>query len=281
MATDAWGIADHTLSKFKKETDGIMKRSIGSKVLSVILVLAMAAVWLPAGVASAAVSGDFEYTVSESEVTITSYTGSGGDVVIPGTIEGLPVTRIGSNAFYRCDGLTGVSIPDSVTSIGIAFVSCHNLIRIDISANVTSIGDGNNAFLDCQSLTGIYVSPDNQHYMSEDGVLFDKEKTKLISYPGGKSGAYSIPESVTHIGRNSFGSCHNLSSVYIPTSVYVVEDQAFVYCRSLTCFVVSPDNTNYSSEGGLLFNKNKTELVYCPGSTTGNFIIPSNVVRNS
>ena len=74
---------------------------------------------------------DFEYEIDDSEVTITNYTGAGGDVVVPDTIDGLPVTAIGDNAFCYCTSLTSITLPDSVTTIGRwAFQDCDADITV-------------------------------------------------------------------------------------------------------------------------------------------------------
>ena len=88
--------------------------------------------------------------------SVTGYEGTGGDVVIPETHNGLPVTSIGANAFYDCRDLTSVTIPDSVTSIGgSAFDNCISLTSVTIPDSVTSIG--NSAFQGCASLTSITI----------------------------------------------------------------------------------------------------------------------------
>ena len=146
---------------------------------------------------------DFTYTTNNGTITITGYTGSGGAVTIPDTINGLPVTSIGDNAFYYCTSLTSVTIPTSVTSIGdYAFYRCTSLTSVTIANSVTSIG--NQAFADCTSLTAITVDTNNPAYSSVDGVLFNKSQTTLIQCPGGKAGSYTIPDSVTSIGDYAF-----------------------------------------------------------------------------
>ena len=91
---------------------------------------------------------DFEYEVEDGKVTITNYTGKGGDVVVPDTIDGLPVTAIGDNAFCYCTGLTSITLSEGCTTIGYyAFSGCTNLTSITLPDGC-SIGEG--AFKGCQ-----------------------------------------------------------------------------------------------------------------------------------
>ena len=101
---------------------------------------------------------DFIYTSDGASIVITVYTGPGGEVVIPATISGLPVTTIGDDAFYLRYFLTSVVIPDSVTTVGDgAFSECSGLTSVVIPDSVTTIGDG--LFSSCDSLTEIVVTP--------------------------------------------------------------------------------------------------------------------------
>ncbi len=150
------------------------------------------------------------------------------------------VTTIDKFAFEHCVSLTSVTIPDSVNTIGhAAFLSCSSLTSVTIPDSVTTIEDW--AFGHCDSLTAIQVLPDNSQYSSENGVLFNEDKTTLIQYPGGKSGEYTIPDSVTTIRDNAFNSCYALTSVVIPDSVTVIENSAFCECTSLTSVTI-PDS---------------------------------------
>ena len=143
------------------------------------------------------------------------------------------VTSIGWSAFFYCKSLTSVTIPDSVTSVGAyAFLGCTSLTSVTIPNSVTSIGGG--AFAWCTSLTGIWVTEGNSHYSSDaSGVLFSKDKTTLVQYPGAFA-AYAIPDSVTSIGQHAFNGCRSLTSVTIPDGVTSIGDGAFASCTSLT-----------------------------------------------
>ena len=143
------------------------------------------------------------------------------------------VESIGSSAFAYCESLTSVEIPDSVESIGSsAFGRCTGLTSVTIPGSVTSIGSA--AFTGCRNLRSILVDEANVNYASVDGVLFDKDHTTLICYPGGHGAIYQVPESVTSIGASAFSGCSNLTSVEIPEGVKSIGDSAFWDCIGLT-----------------------------------------------
>ena len=198
----------------------------------------------------------FSYCRSLASVTIPSGVTNIGGLAFKGceslTSVKIPegVTSIGDSVFESCSSLTNVTIPDSVTSIGDSvFESCSSLTSVTIPEGVTSIGTG--VFCWCDSLKEISVGEDNKEYCSESGVLFDKEKTKLISYPGGKDGStYTIPASVTSIGDSAFSGCSSLTSMMIPASVTSIGGSAFYGCSSLTSMMIPASVT---SIGGSAF----------------------------
>lgn len=185
--------------------------------------------------------------------TITAYTGDGGDVSIPGLIDGLAVTRLGDGAFNGCQNLTGVTFPVSVTAIGAEpFNACVNLAAIAVDTN-------------------------NPAFCSVDGVLFDKDQATLIQYPVGAVGAYTIPASVTAIGDCAFSGCAGLSSLTISAGITSIGHDPFGACTALSLIAVDTGNPAYSSVDGVLFDKGQTTLIQCPAAMEGSYAIPAGV----
>ena len=177
------------------------------------------------------------------------------------------VTSIGEDAFWGCTGLTSMEIPNSVTSIGgSAFYGCKGLTSIEIPNNVTSIGEG--AFEVCTKLESINVNRDNTVYSSEDGILFNKNKTSLIKYPEGKldKTEYKIPDSVTSIISRAFNECTGLTRIEIPDSVTSIGERAFFGCTGLTSIEIPNNVTNI---GKLVFYRCKAlTRIEIPDSVT-------------
>lgn len=188
--------------------------------------------------------GPYTYTVTDGQATITGFDSSySGDLSITNELGGCPVTTIGDRAFYKRTNLTSVSVPDDVTSIGIAtFYGCSSLVSITIPGSITNIGDY--AFGGCSALTSITVSENNLNYASNNGILFNKTLSTLITCPRGVSGHVTIPDGVTSIGDFAFFGCPALTSVTIPNSVTSIEDYAFSDCTALTSVTI-PDSITY------------------------------------
>ncbi|WP_321429181.1 leucine-rich repeat protein [uncultured Methanolobus sp.] len=174
---------------------------------------------------------DFTYIVNDTSVVITGYVGSSGNVIIPSTIEGLPVTCVGASAFKSNTNITSVTMPDSVTSIGDeAFEDCTNLTSVNIGSGVTSIG--NYAFHSCTSLSSVSM-PDS---VTSIGASAFRGCSSLSSV--------TIPDSVTSIGNYAFRDCTFLSSVSIPDSVTSIGASAFRGCTNLTSVTIGSGITD-------------------------------------
>ena len=209
---------------------------------------------------------DFRYNVFyDGTVEITGYSGDNEIINIPSTINDKKVTSIGDYAFSDCSGLTSVTIPDSVTSIGnCAFDGCSGLTNVTIPNSVTSIGDY--AFCKCSGLTSITI-PNSVTSIGNSAFYNCKSLTSI-----------TIPDSVTSIGDYAFSDCSGLTSITIPDSVTSIGNCAFYSCSSLKNITVSSNNKNYTSEDGVLINKDKNELMQYPiGKNETAYTIPNGV----
>ncbi len=139
---------------------------------------------------------------------------------------------IGDLCFHNCSSLYEIDIPDSVTSIGEeAFGYCTRVETIAIPAGLTSIGWA--AFSECYALTEIRVSADNPVYCSDGGVLFNKAKTVLLQFPGGKEGSYTVPQGVEELAPGAFAVCLSVESVTLPEGIQRIGAEAFRDCIHL------------------------------------------------
>lgn len=154
------------------------------------------------------------------------------------------ITDIGENAFNECSNLSSIQLPNSVISIeNSAFSGCSSLSSIQLPGEVVIIGS--DVFSGCNNLASIEVSENNQYYVSENGVLFNKNKTEIRQYPAGKrDSSYAIPEGITSIGKKAFSDCNNLNTVTIPSSVTNIKDNAFWACSNLSSITIPNSVTN-------------------------------------
>jgi hypothetical protein len=224
---------------------------------------------------------------------------------------GTNVTTLLPNVVFQCPALAAVTIPQSVTNIGDGpFVDCKGLTTISLTGSnafyvvtngvlfsknlrdliefpggvggsytiseiVTNTGE---AFVG-NSLTSLAVDPGNVIYASTNGVLFNKNFTQLIAYPGAAPGSYTVPSTVSTVVSASFEFATGVSSVAIGTNVTNIGYAAFYDCSAMTSIAVSPDNAFYTTSNGVLFDKPKTVLIQYPSGLPGTYVIPNTVTN--
>ena len=216
--------------------------------------------------------------------------------------EGLQI--IGMGCFMKCISLKSITLPSTITLIDSnAFYQCFKLQSINIPKNTNSISSS--AFVSCTSLKSFIVNSENTYFSNdENGVLFDSSKTKLLRFPN-KNGvkSYTVPSSVTTICKNAFqglteleyvnlptqlttievdafDSCEGLKEITIPSSVTSLESEVFNNCKSMQKYIVDNSHSTLTvDENGILYNKDKSELLYYPaGKYITEFTIPESVI---
>ena len=182
-------------------------------------------------------------------------------------------------AFEGCVGLTNITFGNSVTLLGsYAFLGCAGLTSATIPNSVTTIGYG--VFEGCTSLLTIEVDALNPEYSSLSGVLLNKDQSILIQYPTAKAGPYIIPDSVTQLRNDAFYGRSRLTSVTFGCGMAGNGNIGvgwFLNCTSLMAIEVGAANPNLSTFGGVVFNKDQTEIILCPPGKVGLYIVPDSV----
>ena len=201
---------------------------------------------------------------------LIKYTGKGGDITIPDGVK-----NIGRGAFHKCDALTSVAIPDTIT-------------------NVTD-----RSFAYCRGMKSFYVKTGNANYKSVSGLLLTRNGKALIAVPEGLTSItipdsvtriaafaflgcrvldhVTIPDRVTCIDESAFWGCDNLTSITIPDSVTSIKPAAFSDCLSLVSFRIGSGNAAYKVASELLLSKDGKILVSVPGGLN-RVIIPDSVI---
>ena len=223
--------------------------------------------------------GDYEYALlDDGTVEITGYNGKAEKLTIPNMLNGKKVTSIDNRAFYLCNSLISIIIPDSVEKISV------------------------NPFAYCRTLKSIFVSSEHPYFFAIDGVLFRKADSCLISYPKGReyttynipqgitaieSSAFydckfltrvTIPDSVTSIGDCAFSLCDSLTSITIPDSVEQIGTNPFTVCSALKSISVSPEHPYFATIDGVLFRKaDKALISYPAGISSSTYTIPQGI----
>lgn len=186
---------------------------------------------------------EWTYTVCDGEASVGGGAGAiprstAGDITIPSSLGGYPVTAVAPFAFYNCSNLSSVAIAPAVTVVGSnAFHNCTKLTRIDFGPDVKSVGK--QAFKYCNALKEVHI----HDLVSWCGISFEDFTSNPLQYArelyvGASeeplSGDVVIPDGTPRIGRAAFYSCTNMTSVAIPDSVTEIGESAFARCRGLT-----------------------------------------------
>ncbi len=174
------------------------------------------------------------------------------------------VQEIGAEAFRGCKLLTTINLPDGITVLdNRVFYNCHALSSISLPDGITSIGS--NAFYQCSALSSITL-PTSLQVLGE----------YAFSLCGGLR-SVTLPAGLKEIGYRAFENCYRLSTISIPASVTTIATMAFCGCSNLRSIDVAANNTAYSSQDGVLFNKTKTTLLCCPSAKSSTYTVPATV----
>ena len=191
--------------------------------------------------------------------------------------EGSQLKTIEGCAFVDCSSLKDIELPESLEVIwGAAFSGCSSLESIHITKNVNEINYGiqANSFEECTSLKSIIIDEENQTYTMEGNFIYvmkDGKKHIVLCMGGDEDGILRIPEDVDSFYFDAFATCKNVDTVYMHAGL---DDVPEVECAKE--YIVAEDNPYFCSIDGVVYSKDKTELVYYPVSKDDKeFIVPS------
>jgi len=173
-----------------------------------LLISAAMALFLCNPISHARDSG-FKYEDAGDHIIITKYEGTASRVKIPATIDGKPVSSIKRETFQINGTLSEIVLPASIENIEQGAINL------------------------CTSLKAIKVDPKNPKFTSEDGILFNKDKSVLITAPAALKGAYTVPNSVEEIGMRAFVGCERLNKIIFGSRLKKIESEAFYRCENL------------------------------------------------
>ena len=173
----------------------------------------------------------YSYKSSGKGIVIYQYDGYDEDIKVPSTIDNKTVLGFDKRCFVICENRAGtkikkITLPDTITFLGDeTFINLKNLKEISIPFNVTSINALH--FQGCLNLTSIKINKNNANYSSDDGVLYNKNKTKIIKFPPGKKKKYTGPSSLERVEQYCFNQSKNVEIVRLKKNIKYIGDYAF------------------------------------------------------
>ncbi len=204
----------------------------------------------------------FELTSDRTGYCLTGAgTGYGTNVKIPSLYYGKPVKTIGAEAFQFCSGIQNILMPDSITEIGAdAFYNCSGLKSINIPESVKSMGK--RAFSGCTSLTFLKL-PSHMNTIDESAFADCSSLSEI-----------NIPDGIASIAKYLLNGCSSLKNLAIGKDVASIGEDAFRDCNSLERITVSEENTTYTSQDRIMYNKEQTKAVLVPKLISGTVTLP-------
>jgi hypothetical protein len=245
-----------------------------SITLTIIMVLS-AIIIVPTASAKQFKSGDYKYKILEDgTASITKYLGFGKnikDIKIPDKIDGYKVTKVSNYALETNNIVTqgfpklnSVVFPDSIITIGKYAINNCRVKSITLGKNVRYIS--NSPFSGVSHLKKIKLAKGNKYFILKNGVLFNKDMTKLLVYPEAKSGSkYSIPNGVKVISSEAFYSNENLKKVIFPYTLKTIGELAFTGSDKLESITI-PNNVVSIGRGAFADCENITKITIIPNS---------------
>jgi len=251
------------------------------------VLLLLLGLWLAA--AAGVRAEDYLYTTNDGAITITNYTGAGGAVSVPATLNGLPVTGVGDAAFANCTSLTDLALPASVTNLGEwVFYACTSLTSVTLPAGLPSLGTG--LFYGCTNLGAITI-PAGATNIGESAfdscaalasVIIPDAVLSLgdtaFEYCTGLTNV-TLGAHVASLGAGVFNGCLSLGAITLPASVTSIGIGPFSYCPSLAAITVAASNACFVSVDEVLFDHDQATLIQCPGARAGAYTVPADVTN--
>ena len=238
------------------------------RMLAFLIAVSLCLLWVPVNPARAETSKDGLWSYDKWNKTILRYYGDAEDLTIPKSIDGWQMSVIGVGAFVDCTSLKTVKLSSYIKKIEKGgFGRCSNLKSVKGGADKVAIGD--DAFLECTSLKtiDINIAPE------EIGYRAFQNCTSLESF--------AFPADMKKVNDNAFKGCTSLKTIQLPKYINLGVG-VFAGCTSLDGIWAHPDsNSKCNDEYGVLFNKDKTELLEAPGGLTGTYVVPDTVERIS